>query len=515
MFSSLLPKSAFSSSVLFVRWWGFSLALLLGGASAAQAQTTTPFACTAGKSYVFQSDVTTGTQVDVSTGQAGTSSSPILSSGNQKLNAFGYNQVDNYIWGLRLGSNQLVQVGSDFKANVFNVTGLSNDGANSVVGDVSATGTMYITRGGSTGGGGGTQTIYSIDLTQTLTAANPSYQASAFATTVPSYINDWAVSPNDGHLYAIYATIASAGNAAALTLYRFLTSPITANGTTLPVGTRQNLGTVVPDNSTGATNPIAASNYASVFMDKPGNFYVVSSDNGFIYRITTPNTTPVNLTAYYIGTGPSGSLNNDGARCAQSAIAPPPLPVTLVSFAAAAVPNRAVHLDWNTASEPNNDFFEVQHSLDGRTFAAVGRVAGHGSSLRPAAYSFTDAAPGDAAAHYYRLRQVDRDGTGTFSPVRAVALAPGTSALQLAAAPNPTTPGNLRVQVQYGGQAPTPAVLTLHSLLGQALFTQAVTLQPGANVFAPSPAVAPGVYWLTVGGAAALGTRGTKVLLTN
>ena len=473
----------------------------------------------AGKSYIFQSDATTGVEVDLSTGRASTASSPILSSGNQKLNAFGYNQQDNYIWGLRVGSNQLVQVGSDFKANVFNVTGLSTDGSNAVVGDVSPTGIMYLTRGGSTGGNSNNAasayTIYTINLTQTLTSANPSYQATTLAVTTPSYINDWAVSPRDGHLYALYATISAAGNPAALTLYRFLTSTVTSSSGTIPAGTRQTLGTVVPDNASGATNPIAASNFASAFMDATGNFYVVSSDNGYIYRINTPDATPTNLTAYYIGTGPSGTLNNDGARCSKSAIAPTTLPVTLTTFAANAAPNRAVRLEWVTDNEWTNSFFEVQHSLDGRTFAAVGRVQGHGNTQQASTYSYVDAAPDAAATHYYRLRQVDLDGTSTFSPVRAVNLAPGSSALQLTVAPNPTTSDNLRIQVQYAGSAPTTAVLAAKGPLGQTLFSQTVMLQPGDNTLTPSAALAPGVYWLSVKGDAVLGTQGVKVLVAN
>nr|GFD60764.1 hypothetical protein [Tanacetum cinerariifolium] len=76
----------------------------------------------------------------------------------------------------------------------------------------------------------------------------------------PVFINDWAVSPVDGHLYAIYATIAAAGNPTALTLFRVLTKAATAaNGTAMAAGTLQTLGTVVPENTSGAANSIAAS----------------------------------------------------------------------------------------------------------------------------------------------------------------------------------------------------------------------------------------------------------------
>ncbi|RZJ93104.1 MAG: hypothetical protein EOO60_05910 [Hymenobacter sp.] len=516
--------------------YGLSLAFAVGITSVAQAQTTTPFACRAGQSFIFQGTATYAIQINTATGQqVGSNSNAVIasSSGNQRLNAVGYNQKDNYIWGLQYGTtnsvNNLVQVGGDFNSNLYTVSGLSGDAVNCVIGDVSANGIMYITRGGSTGGGATNNntnalTIYSIDLTAPAGTNPSSYTARPFATlpvysaSNPVFINDWAISPVDGHLYSIYATIAggSSTNPAALTIFRILTKAVTVGSSTLPAGTLQTIGRAVADNATGATNAITASNYASSFMDASGNYYVISSDNGYTYRINTPNTAPfdgtqTNFTGYYLGTGPTGGQANvDGARCAAAA----PLPVTLVSFDATAAPNRSVQLAWTTASEQNNDYFEVQHSLDGRMFAAIGKVVGHQTTAQASTYFFTAPNPGVEAVHYYRLRQVDLDGTSTFSPVRAVSLAAGSSLVQLTVAPNPTTPDNLRVRVQYAGTEAAPATLTVQSLLGRTLLTQPVSVQPGANVLIPTLKLAPGAYWLSLNGAA-LGQQGVRVLVGN
>lgn len=508
-----LPSAKQSlSAALSINWRSLSLALLLGSASFAHAQT--PFACTAGKSYLFQGDATTGVEIDLSTGQSKTASSPIIPQalGNQKLNAFGYNPLDNYIWGQRTSTSQVVRVNSDFTSTIFNVSGLTGDVNSAVVGDVSPTGIMYLTRGGSGAGASNAtvsmRTIYAIDLSQpTLTATALPVVPS------PTYITDWAVSPVDGNIYALYSTI-QGSNTADLTLYKFSTTGSTA-------GTRTALGTVRAGDPTGGSKPpITASNFGAAFMDATGNFYVVANESGYIYRIDTPHTG--NLTAYYVAAAPAGAANTDGARCPATAIAPAPtkpsnpapLPVRLTSFTAVAAPNRSVQLAWNTASEINNDFFEVQHSVDGNTFTALGRVAGHRTTMQASAYSYVDATPGATATHYYRLRQVDLDGTSTFSPVQTVALAPGSSAAQLVVAPNPTTADNLRVQVQYAGQAAAVATLTVQNSLGQTLLAQAVTLQPGANAFAPATHLAPGAYWLTLQGAA-LSTPGVRVLVGN
>ena len=96
-----------------------------------------------------------------------------------------------------------------------------------------------------------------------------------------------------------------------------------------------------------------------------------------------------------------------------------PLPVELVRFEASREA-RGVAVTWATASEKNSASFEVQRSLDGRAFAPVAMAAAQGRSSQLTAYAALDrAAP--AARLYYRLRQVDRDGTLAYSPVVTVA----------------------------------------------------------------------------------------------
>jgi hypothetical protein len=92
-----------------------------------------------------------------------------------------------------------------------------------------------------------------------------------------------------------------------------------------------------------------------------------------------------------------------------------PLPVELTSFEAQAK-SLGVNLNWATATEKNNDRFEVQRSANGETFQTIGTVKGQGNSSSARSYSFTDSRP-LAGLAYYRLRQVDTDGKASFSPV--------------------------------------------------------------------------------------------------
>ncbi|HYE79821.1 MAG TPA: T9SS type A sorting domain-containing protein, partial [bacterium] len=93
------------------------------------------------------------------------------------------------------------------------------------------------------------------------------------------------------------------------------------------------------------------------------------------------------------------------------------LPVELAAFSARYAPEQAsVWLHWLTASEENNDRFEIQRSPDGRTFHTLARVAGHGTTLTPHEYRWSDTRPLPGLS-YYRLRQVDADGKAAFSEV--------------------------------------------------------------------------------------------------
>ncbi|WP_051359659.1 T9SS type A sorting domain-containing protein [Adhaeribacter aquaticus] len=95
-----------------------------------------------------------------------------------------------------------------------------------------------------------------------------------------------------------------------------------------------------------------------------------------------------------------------------------PLPVTLVSFTGT-YQNQGNALKWITASEENNSHFEVERSLDGETFTAIGKVKGKGNSNQLQTYHFTDRAVQDQM-YYYRLKQEDIDGKTAYSKVIAV-----------------------------------------------------------------------------------------------
>lgn len=94
------------------------------------------------------------------------------------------------------------------------------------------------------------------------------------------------------------------------------------------------------------------------------------------------------------------------------------LPIELLYFTATPK-EEDVLIEWETVVEVNNDYMAVEHSIDGRNFTEIGKVAGAGSTLEPQYYNFlhTNPVPG---INYYRLRQVDFDGKETYHKIVAV-----------------------------------------------------------------------------------------------
>ena len=163
-----------------------------------------------------------------------------------------------------------------------------------------------------------------------------------------------------------------------------------------------------------------------------------------------------------------------------------PLPVELVSFTGEAVEGRS-HLHWQTASERNNDHFQVLRSIDLVMWEEIARIPGSGNSQMLQNYRAFDDAP-LGGLNYYTLRQVDADGTATGSDVVAVDH-PGKDVFLIG--PNPCSVGmpfqfqgafdDLRVTDHLGRNIP-------YVVSGTSLFIQAgagiylLTVQSGAEL---------------------------------
>lgn len=128
-------------------------------------------------------------------------------------------------------------------------------------------------------------------------------------------------------------------------------------------------------------------------------------------------TTLIDATGSYNGTLNNFALSGSTSNWVSGAT---PLPVELTYFSADSQMGN-VKLKWQTASESNNQGFEVQHSIDGRNWETLNFVPGNGTTTETHNYFYLHAAP-PAASNYYRLRQVDYDGAAEFSKTVVVDL---------------------------------------------------------------------------------------------
>ena len=174
-----------------------------------------------------------------------------------------------------------------------------------------------------------------------------------------------------------------------------------------------------------------------------------------------------------------------------------PLPVTLTRFTATRQAADGL-LQWETASEANSDFFELQASPTGTNWQVLTIQPAQGNSSTAHAYAFVDQhlARYNAALVYYRLRMVDRDATAHYSPVRALAVTPGQWSVN--AYPNPFSG---RLSLQLNTTQTEPVYVTLYDAIGKVVLRyEQATTQIGNQLLdlRELPALSTGLYVLRV-----------------
>lgn len=94
------------------------------------------------------------------------------------------------------------------------------------------------------------------------------------------------------------------------------------------------------------------------------------------------------------------------------------LPIKLLSFSHQLAPGQVI-LQWETASEINNDYFTIERSPDMQQWEVIGHVIGAGNSNQQLTYRLADHMPLKGLS-YYRLKQTDFDGQYEYFETLAV-----------------------------------------------------------------------------------------------
>ncbi|MBT8387538.1 MAG: T9SS type A sorting domain-containing protein, partial [Ignavibacteria bacterium] len=142
------------------------------------------------------------------------------------------------------------------------------------------------------------------------------------------------------------------------------------------------------------------------------------------------------------------------------------VPVELTSFTASAN-NGNVNLNWVTATETNNQGFEVERKAVDGEFDKVGYVAGFGTTTETKSYSFVDTDV-EAGSYTYRLKQVDLIGTYEYSPEIEVDV---TTPIEYALEQNYPNPFNPSTAIKYSIPQDGIVTLAVFNLLGEKVAT--------------------------------------------
>jgi hypothetical protein len=180
-----------------------------------------------------------------------------------------------------------------------------------------------------------------------------------------------------------------------------------------------------------------ASNYATIKYDMAGTeLWVMRYPATGAGLMDNPTSLAVDGlgNVYVTGTAEPFPDNPDFATLKYSQLGPP-TPVVLSSFNAT-LTDDGVKLRWQTASEIECYGWMVQRRVSGQNYQDISPlIAGHGTSVEPHEYDFLDQSVAAGQACTYRLKQIDMDGSVTFSDPLTISILP--SSKFYACSPNP------------------------------------------------------------------------------
>ena len=336
--------------------------------------------------------------------------------------------------------------------------------------------------------GTGDEAATTFSLTGTITNGNPV----------------WTVFSNPSNLRVVIANPNQANSAVAIYGSGTVTMRLTANSNQTPgcgTATSDLVLTVTPSyiNALHPTNPITLPNellyfQPATFTANPANTALAWTYNWTIVYVNDVRVSPqdnnldaiLNLTAQEVNMDFIGvefvQVAPDGIPCVaknsqlgQSLNTPQP--VELLYLKADKKENGLVLVEWSTAMEKNSEGFEVQVSQDAKNYRSLGFVASqNGNSTQQQKYEFYDKENGKYGTRYYRLKQVDLDGTSEFFGPKAVKM--GDLVESISAYPNPFTS---EITLEINAEEAGTAHVTIHNAVGSKVLERTLQVQKGMN----------------------------------
>ncbi|MCA0388845.1 MAG: T9SS type A sorting domain-containing protein [Bacteroidetes bacterium] len=190
------------------------------------------------------------------------------------------------------------------------------------------------------------------------------------------------------------------------------------------------------------------------------------------------------------------------------------IPVEFTSFSASTNGNNVL-LSWSTATEKNNQGFEVMRKSGNGEYMSVGYINGNGTTLNPHNYSFVDKNVPNGQ-NSYRLRQIDFDGSYAFSSIVEVDV---TAPSQFGLAQNFPNPFNPSTTISFNLAVDSKVTLKVYNALGQEVSVLAnATYGAGThNLNFDASALTSGIYVYSIEAAGVDGSnfKSTKKMILN
>lgn len=174
-----------------------------------------------------------------------------------------------------------------------------------------------------------------------------------------------------------------------------------------------------------------------------------------------------------------------------------PLPVDFGLFTAT-LKEKAIDLNWQTLTEANNDYFVAEKSIDALKFSSVGTIASqaiNGNHRGVLNYLLTDAAPSQGIS-FYRIRQIDKDGTSEFSKIIKINYTGQVNnEIITQYYPNPV---KQRLIIQLGGGISEVESLRFSDVSGKIIRTERPAVAPGGIINVSTNGLRSGLNFATI-----------------
>jgi hypothetical protein len=309
-------------------------------------------------------------------------------------------------------------------------------------------------------------------------------------------------------LNSLLATVASGGNSDAIAQFdpngNYLGNFITPNATVMDSpweivfrtsdllvsgGTSDNIarydlsGTYLDNLVTGLNFPeqireLASGNIIAAGFSTPSGLYIYDSNGAQLnyfgavtglrgcYQLLSGNYLVTSGTGVHEINGTTGTLVRTVIAGVSARFIEPfdvaAVPVELTTFSANVV-NGVVVLSWSTSTETNNSGFEVERSIDNNVFSKIAFVPGFGTTTEPKSYDYSDQSV-NSGTYYYRLKQIDYDGTFNYSDVVEVNVSLPTDFALEQNYPNPFNPST---SIQFSLPVDANVTIGVYNLMGE------------------------------------------------